>query len=65
MEDEHVDLLELSTLRSALGSAVEEILDDNFGDKETVFFSDNSKSGSIEQADSLFFSPTKSLKDLK
>lgn len=63
MEDEHVDLLKLSTLRSALGSAVE-ILDDNFGDKETVFFSDNSKSGSIEKADS-FFSPPMSLKDLK
>lgn len=58
MEDEHVDLLELSTLRSALGSAVEEILDDNFGDKETVFFSDNSKSGLIEKADSFFPPPS-------
>lgn len=64
MDDEHVDLLELSTLRSALGSAVEEILDDNFGDKETVFFSDHPKSSSIEKADSFFSRPI-SLKDLK
>lgn len=47
MKDEHVDLLELSTLRSALRSVVEEIPDDNFRDKETVFFSNNSESGSI------------------
>lgn len=33
MKDEHVDLLELSTLKSALKSVVEEILDDKFGDK--------------------------------
>lgn len=33
MEDEHVDLLQLSTLRSV----GEEILDDNSGDKETLF----------------------------
>lgn len=57
MKDEHVDLLELSTLRSALGSVVEEILDDNFRDKETVFFPDNSESGSIEKADFVFFPP--------
>lgn len=33
MKDEHVDLLELSTLKSALRSVVEEILDDKFRDK--------------------------------
>lgn len=49
MEDEHVDLLELSTLKSALGSDVEEIPDDNFGDKQMVFFSNNSKSSLISR----------------
>lgn len=38
MKDEHGDLLELSTLWSALGSVVEQMPDDNFGDKEKVFF---------------------------
>lgn len=35
MKDEHVDLLEVSTLRSALGSVAEEILDDNFGEQRS------------------------------
>lgn len=33
MKQEHVDLLELSTLRSALRSAVEEILHDKLGQR--------------------------------
>lgn len=53
MKDEHVDLLELSTLKSALRSVVEEILDDKFGDKEIprrcFFFLNNSESGLISR----------------
>lgn len=66
MKDEHVDLLELSTLRSALGSVVVEILHDNFGDKATAFFSSILESGSIShQSKKADFTPSKSLKDLK
>lgn len=36
MKGQHVDVLQSSTLWSALGSVAEEILDANFGGKETV-----------------------------